>query len=537
MAIGVLDDISFMPQFSVAVFQPLDWTVLGVYLGVLLVLSVYFSRRKQANTTDYFLAGRRIPVWAAAMSLMATALSGATFVGVPAQSYSGNLTYLWSYAGQVMAAVVVAFLFVPKFYRLNVTTVYELLDTRCGRHARRTASAMFMVGRVLASGARLYIASLAAALALFGDTTMQSVVWAIVILMLIGICYTLVGGMEAVIWTDVIQAVFFVGAAVVAVVILLHKIPVGYGEVLSALREPDDGQPPKLTVFLWGTEGYGRAYAYTLMTAILGHSLIGIGAFGTDQDMTQRLLTCKDAKSAGKAALSGVLMSVPVATLFLVVGLLLYVYYQRPDIMGAESVVAPEQAREVFLRFIIDELPAGVTGLMMAGLFAATLSSTNSELNAMSSTLVCDFYRPMRPGHGEGHYVAAGRWGVALWGLTLGGFAILGAYWHQHRSDTLIDFALGVMSFAYSGLVGVFLTLLLTKRGNTFSVIASLATGFIVVLVLQIQPWAGWGYEEIDLAFPWHMTLATSLAFVVCCMGRPVGRDLQRNSNASTLSQ
>jgi solute:Na+ symporter, SSS family len=190
--------------------------------------------------------------------------------------------------------------------------------------------------------------------------------------------------------------------------------------------------------------------------------------------------------------------------------------------MGPDAPLAPQDAKDVFITFILAHVPAGLGGLMIAGLLAAALSSTNSELNAMSSTLICDFYRPLAPGKSERHYLAAGRWGVAMWGVALGGFAMLCATWHARSEGmTLIDLALGVMTFAYSGLVGVFLTVLLTSRGNTRSVIAAFITGFVTVLALQNQPW-------LDLAFPWHMTIATALSFTVCYAGRPPGQSSSR---------
>ena len=506
-----------MASVTIAAFGTLDGLVLGGYLVLIVGAGLWFSRRRQEDTGDYFLAGRRIPSWVAAMSLMATALSGATFIGVPAQAYGGNLTYLWSYVGQIIAAVIVATLFIPAFYRHNVSTVYQLLDVRCGPAARRSASAMFMVGRVLASGARLYIAALAAAMVLFGSTALGPVCAAIALIAVIGIAYTIFGGIAAVVWTDVIQSCVFVAAVVIAIAVLLRLIPADSSQIMAALSEPLDERGSKLTAFRSGFEGVGAKYSFTLLTALFGHSLIGLGAFGTDQDLTQRLLTCRTARQAGRAAVSGVLMTVPVAFAFLIVGLLLWVFYQRPDLMGSAAPVSPEQAKDVFITFILHELPAGLGGLLIAGLLAAALSSTNSELNAMSSTLICDFYRPLRPGRPERHYLAAGRWGVALWGAALGGFAMLAAYWHARSQDTLIEFALGMMTFAYSGLVGVFLTVLLTRRGNTVSVIAAFAAGFLTVLVLQLLV----ASKRLDLAFPWQMTLATTLAFVVCWSGAP----------------
>jgi SSS family solute:Na+ symporter len=204
-----------------------------------------------------------------------------------------------------------------------------------------------------------------------------------------------------------------------------------------------------------------------------------------------------------------------VTTLFMLTGLLLYIFYSRPEIMGAAApAYKPEGSREVFLTFILHEMPAGMTGLMLAGLFAAALSTLNSALNAMSSTFIYDFYKRFRPGRNEAHYVHIGMLGVVGSGVLLGLFAIFSVFYQEaHPNTTLIDFALMVMVFAYSGLVAVYLTALFTKRGNDTSVIAAILTGFFAVVLMQ-------SFLSDKLAFPWQMFLSTLLAFGVCMSGK-----------------
>lgn len=505
-----------------AAFGSLDWIVLGAYF-LLLAVSGWFLSRRKSTTEEYFLAGHRIPVWAAALSVLATAISAATFIGAPEHSYRGDLTYLSSYIGSLIAAAVVAFLFIPAFYRENVGTVYQLLQRRFGAPSMLAASGMFLVGRLFASGAREYMAGLAGSWIIFGDSQPEHVVIAILIMVAIGVVYTLIGGIHSVIWTDVIQSVFFVGAAIIAILVLLYMIPAGPAQIAQALAHPAPDQPSKLTTLKLGLGDWNQSY--TFLTAVLGFSLISLGAFGTDHDMAQRMLTCKTARKGSWSAFTGIAVQIPVAALFLIVGLLLYIYYQRPDIMGDSASAisrAPGDSRDVFLAFIIDHMPAGVRGVMMAGVFAAGFASFISAINAMSSTTLYDFYRRFKPAESEAHYVRIGQWGVVLWGLALGAFAILSVYWQQMEQKKLIDFALGIMSYAYSGLVGVYLTALLTRRGNNASVIAALITGFVAIFCFQFQPWT-WpplGAPALNLAFPWHMTIATTLAFGVCLIGR-----------------
>jgi Na+/proline symporter len=355
-------------------------------------------------------------------------------------------------------------------------------------------------------------------------------VLAILVLAVVGITYTLIGGIGAVIWTDVIQTVVIVGAALAALLVLLQRIPVGVGEIWSVLESPGPGQPSKLTVLDPGIHpgapglGIDLAAPFTLLTAVLGWTLFNAAAYGTDQDMAQRMLTCRSAARGSWSAIVAILAGIPVTTLFMVLGLLLYVFYARPDVMGtAAPAYEPEGSRKIFLEFILREMPRGLCGLMMAGLFAAALSSFNSALNAMASTFVGDTYRKLRPRRDERHYLLVGRLAVVGWGVVLAAFAVGCIWWQPRSKETLIEFALGVMAFAYAGLLAVYLCAIFTRRGSSGSVLAALATGFVMVFVLQPQVWSVWAPDavaDVTLASPWRLLVAVALAFIVCCLGR-----------------
>ena len=512
--------------FGNPAFGVLDWAVLLGYFAMLLATGVWFARKEQSGTEDYFLGGRRMPTWAVAVSVLATSLSAATFVGGPQQAYTGDLTYLISNIGMVLAAVVVAAFFVPVFYRARVATVYELLEHRHGPGAKQAASWTFMLGRIMASGARIYIGALPMALILFEGVGGASETWHIVaaiwVMTVVGIIYTFVGGIASVIWTDVIQTAVFVGAAIAAIVLLLAKIDAPIGDVIETLRaaETPAGES-KLTLLSTSTD---PAANYTIFTAIFAFTLMGIASYGTDQDLVQRMLTCKSAAKGSASVLGAIVASVPVVSLFMVVGLLLWIFYQQPALVGEGAPdYEANDSRTVFLEFILREMPAGMTGLMMAGLFAAGLSSLNSGLNSMASTLMNDVYKGVAPAKSEKHYLRVGRLFVVGWGIVLGGFATFCVYWQSADGSTLIDFALGVMTFAYAGLLGVYLTTLFTKRGSTASVLAALITGFVVVGMLQpnvVTWWTGIvGLAEFELGFPWRLTAGAVAATCVCLIG------------------
>ncbi len=515
----------------------LDWAVVGVYLLVLLVSGIWMARREPEGAREYFVASRRMPAWAVAFSIIASSLSVATFIGAPQQSYAGDLSYLSTNIGGIIAIVIVAVFFIPAFYKANVTTVYELLEQRLGRGAKHAASAAFMVGRVFASGARVYIAAIPLAMILFGTDKADdptSLAIAIVVLSFVAVIYTLIGGIASVIWTDVVQVIVLLGAVLAGIGIILSRIPVPLGEVWTALQTSGPGGASKLTVFRTGVSAQGIDWSasYTVLTALLGFSLLNLASYGTDHDMVQRMLTCKTAVKGGRSAFVAICMGIPIVAVFLAIGLLLHIFYQRPDLMGAAAPTTPPVSSDrVFLAFILQELPAGLSGVMVAGIFAVGLGSLNSAINAMAATLVRDFYTNIVPGRTDRHYLLAGRWATVGWGFVLAAFAVACIFWKRSSPDTkLIDFALGVMNFAYSGLLAVFLCAIFTRRGNSASAVASLLTGFFVVLLLQPAVWKWWtamlplanapDIAAFNLAFPWHMLIATGLAFAVCCIGR-----------------
>jgi len=526
-------------------FELMDWVVLGAYFLLLVGTGIYFSlkqrRRTKGGTEDYFLGGHRMPVWAVAFSILATAQSAATFVGVPESAYTGDLTYLSSNIGGILAAILLARIFIPAYYKLGVVTPYQLLETRFGPGARVVASFSYMVGRVFAGGARLFIGALPFSMIVFGDISLPNILISLVVFTIFGILYTLWGGISSVIWTDVIQVSVYFGAAISAIIVLLYLIPVSPGEILSALHHPPNDAPSKLTVVKTGIDlnepylGFNPATSYTLFTAVFGFSLLTLASHGADQDLVQRMLTCKSARKGSWSVISGVLIGVPVVLVFLIQGLLLYIFYQRPDVMGAAApTYATPASNELAMTFSMREMPAGLAGFMLAGLLAAGPCGINSSLNAMSSTFVSDFYRNFRPGRSDRHYVHIGRLGVVVAGIIVGGFAVISGIWYDPKDKTLLDFALGVMSFAYAGLLAVFLSALFTRRGSTRSCIAAIITGFLVVLSMQsfvlkavarlVDPSLDsinvLALANLAIAFPWQLFIGTAIAFGVCQLGR-----------------
>jgi SSS family solute:Na+ symporter len=517
-------------------FRPADWGVMAAYFAALIASGVYFSRRSsqaaaqgQSQADEYFTAARTMPIWAVAISIIATSLSAATFIGAPQQSFNGDLTYLSTNIGGVIAVTVVAFIFIPVFYRANVVSIYELLEHRFGRSAKLAASGTFMLGRVFASGARIFIAAIPLALMLFGDSgsNEQPAYQLIIGIWLLSACavgYTVAGGIASVIWTEVVQTAILLGAVLAAVVILLMRIPAPIGEIVNALQTAGADGGTKLRVI---DLSWDLARPFSLPAVVIGFTLLNLASYGTDHDLVQRMLTCKNAVAGGRSVLLAIALGIPIVLLFLLIGLLLFVFYRMPGLMGdAMPGYATDDSRTVFLNFILKEMPPGLSGVMLAGLFAAGLSSLNSALNAMAATAIKDFYVHAKPERSDRHYLIAGRLAVVGWGVVLAGFATLCVFWQRAEGQTLIDLALSVMNFAYAGLLAVFLTAILTKRGTAGSAIAALIVGFVVVTLLQKSVWTMWAkwipfnagtLADVTLAYPWHLPIAATICMVVCC--------------------
>lgn len=522
-------------------FSFVDWLVLAAYFVMLAVLGYRFSRQTITSTHDYFLGGRQLPVWAVSISVIAASYSAATFLGGPDQGYRADLSYIATVIGALMAAIFVATVFIPRFYHYRVATVYELLELRFGEHAKTQAGFMFLLGRVFASGARLYMAAIAVAMILFGDVAAIHIVLAIVVLSVIGVTYSIVGGIRSIIYTDTFQTAVYVSAALVVIYLLLSSIPASWEQIIDALQHPVDRQLSKLTVFDFRVD-FGPTGVFTFWSAISGFFLLNTAAFGLDQDMTQQVLTCKNAGQAAKAMLLTVLLTLPVMTLFIVIGLLLHIFYQRPDLMqnthnALLSSPFSGQKITVFMHYILTELPSGVRGLVTVGVIAAALSTLNSAYNSMSSVFVHDIYKPLmnrrQQQKSDRHYVWMGRVGMAVTAVVLAAMACLCFFWQQYSDMPLLQFALSVMVFAYSGLLGVYFTAVLTSRGSERSVLLALLTGFSVTLLLQPYVLSLLHLETIvpALGFTWQLCIGTVAAFTVAVCGQrhhqPTLRDHQ----------
>ena len=481
-------------------FSTLDWLVFGGYFLVLTFSSVILSRTKITSSRDFFLSKNGMPMFAVAISVLATSQSAATFLGAPEFSYAYDFTFIGFYISALIAVIFVAFVFIPKFYEMKAVTVYELLELRYGESAKKQAGVMFLVGRVLASGARLYIGALAISMILFSDIIFLHVCISILILMFGALAYTYFGGVRSVILSDVIQAFTYISAGIAVLVFLYYSLE--NIDIISTLQEHN-----KLNFIDTSIDG-----KFSIIGLLSGWLLLNIAAFGLDQDMTQRVLTCKNKNEATKSLILSIVLTIPVVLLFLAIGALLFLFYLQSDVTQSFE----GEKITIFMYYILNEMPEGLRGLVTVGAIAAALSSTNSVLGAMASVAVEDIYKPWRLKRGEVgevHFVKASRFAVLFFAVVLSLMAMVSYFWQQYSDLSLLSFALGVMAFAYTGLLGVYFSAIFTSRGNERTVLWALIGGFATVLALQPYTFG------ISIGFSWQIVIGTIVAFVITQLG------------------
>ncbi len=553
----------------------IDLVVVLGYFAVILGIGLYMGRREE-SLNDFALAGRRIPWWAVLASIIAAETSAGTFFGAPGEAFEmRNFTYLQLAIGTIIARILVSYIFIKPYYDYNVYSIYEYLSRRFGALTRNAASALFLVTRVLASGARIYVAAIALVLVyeLFTGARPDAVhafviyVAASMLITVFTAIYTTLGGIKAVIWTDFIQASIMMGSAVAAMVILYFSIPNGWEGVKASFSS----QHPLDLFFTTGLDparhGWDRVKGmfeqeYTVF-AIVASIFVTMATHGTDQDMVQRMLTAPDIRRSRRSLILSGLADVPIALIFLSVGILLVAFYQaHPDPRK------PEATNEIFCYYILHQLPAGMRGLLLAGIFSTAMGSLSTALNALATSFVRDWYLPyVNPTAGEHGTLRAVRWATVWFAVLMIAVSSATSYFvirrteqarhqkelvaqaaaHPEQSATLatqvdqskqhnlriIPIILGVLGYTYGSLLGVFFVGMLTRtRGSDYGNVAGMVAGFVAVAILTGLPndlaqiWGGRFYGQPRwlpvIEFPWRIMFGTLVTFAVAvCFRTP----------------
>ena len=470
-------------------FTPLDLAVLLLYLAGVTAWGAWLGRGQESGT-DYFLGNRELPWGAVMLSVVATETSPLTFLSIPGVAYLGSFTFLQLTVGYLAGRIVVSLLLLPAYFKGELTTAYALLETRFGTGTRRFTSAIFMVTRLLADSVRLFATAIPLAL-----VTGWPYPLSIAVIGALTLVYTYFGGIKAVVWVDALQMGLYLLGAVVAAVALQNLIPGGWGEVFSTAQSAG-----KLQVLDFQ---FDLSVPYTFWAGLVGGAFLTMASHGTDQLIVQRLLTCKDLRASQKALVGSALSVMAQFVVFLTVGLGLWVFYQGR---------AFERTDEIFALFIVEELPPGVTGLLIAGIFAAAMSSLSSSINSLASASAYDFWAPLTGStEEEGKILRAGKRFTLLWAALLIGGAIL--FIPLSRGTTAVEVALGIASVVYGGLLGAFALGVLVDRADQRSVILGMVVGIGTVMVI----WLAQVFDFLPdkVAWPWFALIGTAVTFLV----------------------
>jgi SSS family transporter len=464
----------------------LDLAVIIFYLIGITWFGARF-RETQKSLKDYFLGGRNAPWWAIGFSIVSAETSTLTIIGTPALAFKGDLGFLQIVFGYLVARIIISLLFLPQYFRGEMFTAYELMDRRFGPHIRKLTAGSFLLLRALAEGVRVFAISIVVSIILgTGDTL------SIFVIVLLTLFYTFEGGMTAVIWTDVIQMFLYVAGAVLSFVVILQHIPGGWHHV-AAVAGPLDKFRVFDFRFEWTGEFFTRGYSF--WAGILGGAFLTTASHGTEQLMVQRLLSARSENQSRAALFASWVVIFFQFTLFLLIGLMLFVYYRD------NGIALPRVADQIYPRFIWEQLPHGVSGLIMAAILAAAMSNLSAALNSLASTTVMDFYKPLRPARSEGHFLKAARGTTIFWGAALMGIGVLARHW-----GSALEAGLGIASIVYGGLLGVFLLGLLTHRVGEMAAMVGMSAGLLTTLYVKFGT---------PIAFTWYVLIGTTMTFLV----------------------
>ncbi len=468
-------------------FLWIDWVVLAGYLAATTWIG-HALRGRQSTIKDFFLAGRSLPWPAVTGSIIATEISAITFVGVPGMVFAagGDFTYLQWGIGSLIARVIVGVWFVKVFYERGIFSPYDYMQSRLGRGARALTTWLFFIGSVLGQGVRLLVTAL-----ILWTVTGLPFEWCIAIIGLFAIVWTLMGGMTTVIWTDVIQFFVFIGGGLIALAVLVSQINGGVPELLRVA-----GEAGKMRVLDLSTNPNVQ---FTLWVGLLAMPFQNLAAFGTDQLNAQRMFCCRSPQDASKAIIASSL-SLLVTVLMLLVGAALFVYYVQHPPTAAEQAAFTKDPDSVFPVWITTVLPPGLTGLILAGAFAAAISSLDSALAALAQTSLALIHGKNGMESANQHrLIVQSRWMIVLWGLALIAVAIGLQAVRGHIN--LLSLAFGMVAYTYGPMLGAFLLALSPLRRDIRGIWIGAVLSILLVLwvrpdVYNILVAAGWLTED-----------------------------------------
>jgi solute:Na+ symporter, SSS family len=461
--------------------HPLDLVIVIAYLVAVTLFGIRF-RRQQHDVKDYFLGGRSAPWWALALSIVATETSTLTIIGTPAIAYSGNMTFLQLMLGYIVGRVLITIIFLPGYFRGEYLTAYALIEERFGSKMRAVAALTFLGTRALAEGVRVSAIALVVSVALGTSERL-----AVFIVIALTILYTFEGGMKAVIWTDVAQFLLYLTGSLVTLGLLLHRIPNGWNEVVQVASV--HGHKLQVLDFSWNL-----ATKYTFWSGLIGGTFLTLATHGTDQTIVQRLLAARTQNDSGRALIaSGFIVTFQFAV-FLLVGILLFVFTQHIPLLAAG-----ERADRILPMFLVREMPTGLAGLLLASILAVAMSNASGSLNSLAASSVLDLQALLGRQTDPAQFLKISRRVTLVWGAVLILFALV-------KWGELLEAGLTLLSLPLGSLLGLFLLGTFDKRATAKAALVGMVTALAAVLAL---------YRFTAVAFTWYFLIGSAITFAV----------------------
>lgn len=478
-------------------FTVVDYIIVLAYLVGVSAFGILMGG-KQKNASDYFVGGRKIPWLAVSFAVVATETSAITFISIPGLAYLTNLNFLQIAFGYIIGRIAVAFLFLPSYYKGELVTAYELLKTRFGEKTRNYASIVFLVTRTLATGVRLFTTAIPLAIIFKGyqifngysNTDIYAI--AIVVITVFTFMYTYIGGIRAVIWTDVVQMFVYLGGASLALYIMLSHLPNGWGTVVAAAAAQSKFQ----FIHFGFTGGLWHFFTikYTFVASVLGGAFLSMASHGTDQLIVQRLLATDSLKNSQKAVIASGFFVGLQFLFFLLIGVALYAFYHAFPFKDGD---------QIFPKFIVEQLPSGVSGIIVAGLFASAMGSLSGSINSLASSTLVDLYKPYFGKHSsEETDLKLSKLFSIFWTIALVGTAFI----FIHTNESVIEIALSIASVTYGGLLGTFLLGVLFKSPQQMDAIIGFSAGLLVLIYV---------FFFTPIAWTWYTMIGALTTIIV----------------------
>lgn len=465
-----------------------SWLDLAVVVGYLVAITLFGAHfgKSQRTLHDYFLGGRRLPWWAIAFSVVSAETSILTIISTPGIAYRSNMAFLQLVFGYLVARVIVSFLFIPRYFAGELFTAYQLVERRFGPRLKVFTAALFLISRALAEGVRVFAISI-----LIEVIFKTGVLTSVIIITALTLFYTFRGGLTAVIWTDVIQLLIYLSCTIMALILATHAIPGGWHEVAGLAHSGGN----RFQIFDFR---FNWHEPYLFWSGLVGGTFLTTASHGTDQLIVQRLLAAKNKRQSQAALLSSGGVILFQFTLFLLVGVTLFAFYQH--FPPATPFSNPDK---LFPTFVVTELPRGLAGLLVAAIIAAAMSNLSAALNSLASSSVMDFYKPfIRPHADENEYMRISRGMTVVWGIVLVLVAVMAQQFHQ----SVLELALTIASVAYGAMLGIFLLGVLTRRVTARHALLGALLGLGTLLYVM---------KFTTIAWTWYVAIGTTVTFVI----------------------